>query len=174
MSRWIQTFSGVKFHPLSPRAEDVRLVDIAHALANTCRFAGHTTSFYSVACHSVMVSRAVPEQFARWGLLHDASEAYLNDLPSPIKSLMPEYKRAEEAVMIVIAEAFGLELPIPQEVKEADLRALSTERRDLMAETGDAWVSDKHQAFDVMAIPRPPQQSKLQFLARYREIFGWK
>ena len=82
---WIQTMSGVIFYPLDPRPEEIRIEDIAHALSHQCRFAGHCREFYSVAEHSVRVSRELPQEFMLWGLLHDASEAYLVDLPRPIK-----------------------------------------------------------------------------------------
>lgn len=72
-SDWIATFTGGVFFPLAPRVEDVRISDIAHALSMLCRFAGHTRGFYSVAQHSVLVSRLCSQQDALWGLLHDAS-----------------------------------------------------------------------------------------------------
>lgn len=99
---WIQTFLGKPFWPLSPRPEDIDIRDIAHALAMTCRFTGHSQKFYSVAEHSVRVSRIVPAQFALHGLLHDASEAYLCDLSRPIKhgsTLGAEYCRIEDNLM---------------------------------------------------------------------------
>src|SRR4051812_31750950 len=82
---YIQTYSGTEFWPLSPKAADVKLIDIAHALSNKCRFAGHCREFYSVAQHSVLVSRQLPDEFKLWGLLHDAGEAYFADIPNPIK-----------------------------------------------------------------------------------------
>lgn len=82
---WIQTFSGRQFFPLEPRVEDVCIEDIAHGLSNLCRYAGHCECFYSVAQHCLLVSRVVPREHALRGLLHDASEAYLIDVPRPIK-----------------------------------------------------------------------------------------
>ncbi|MFN9113590.1 MAG: phosphohydrolase, partial [Bacteroidota bacterium] len=73
MTQWIQTFSGIAFWPLDPKPEHVRIADIAHALSMKCRYNGHTRKFYSVAEHSVLVSRHVPEEDALWALLHDAS-----------------------------------------------------------------------------------------------------
>lgn len=138
---WIQTFMGVKFYPLDPRPEEIFLRDIAHALSLQCRFAGHVRWHMSIAQHSVLVCKAVARQnprrmdLIRWALLHDATEAYLVDLPSPVKRLMPEYSIAEDELMAVVAERFGLELPpMPPEVKLADLTSLSTERRDLLPE----------------------------------------
>ena len=74
---WIQTYLGIQFWPLDPRPEEVMLFDIAHSLSNMCRFTGHCREFYSVAQHSVIVSQNVPREDAAWGLLHDASEAYM-------------------------------------------------------------------------------------------------
>ena len=82
---WIQTFTGRAFYVLDPRPEDVDIEDIAHALSMQCRFAGHCREFYSVAQHSVTASWLVPPEDALWGLLHDAAEAYVVDLPRPIK-----------------------------------------------------------------------------------------
>src|ERR1039457_118422 len=84
---FIGTFSGLRFWPLDPNPEKILIDDIAHALAHQCRFGGHASRFYSVAEHSVHVSRLCPPEDALWGLLHDASEAYLVDLPRPLKQL---------------------------------------------------------------------------------------
>src|ERR1019366_9954250 len=82
----IRTYSGVRFKPLDPDPA-VGISDIAHALANQCRFGGHSSAFYSVAQHSVRVSEICAAEDALWGLLHDASEAYLVDVPAPLKQL---------------------------------------------------------------------------------------
>jgi 5'-deoxynucleotidase YfbR-like HD superfamily hydrolase len=138
---WLQTYTGRAIYPLSLKPEDINLVDIAHALSMQCRFSGHTTWHYSVAQHAVLVSKHVPCQFARWALLHDATEAYLVDLPRPVKHLMTEYVEAEANAEQVIANRFGLELPMPAEVKRADLEALATEYRDLMGKGDREWES---------------------------------
>jgi hypothetical protein len=95
---WIQTYSGRQFWPLDPRVEDVHLEDIAHALSNVCRYTGHVREFYSVAEHSVHVSWSCEPEDALWGLLHDASEAYLADMARPVKQNMPVYVAAERLV----------------------------------------------------------------------------
>src|SRR5208282_6622849 len=89
---WIRTFSGGRFYVLEPRVEDVRIEDIAHALSMQCRFTGHVREFYSVAEHSVWVSRYSHREDALWGLLHDASESYIGDMSTPLK-LQPEMSR---------------------------------------------------------------------------------
>ena len=93
---FIGTFSGLRFWPLDPNPEKILIADIAHALAHQCRFGGHASKFYSVAEHSVHVSKLCLPEHALWGLLHDASEAYLVDLPRPLK-LLPEFAPYREA-----------------------------------------------------------------------------
>lgn len=128
-----RTFTGRYVYPLALRVDDVDLRDIAHALSNQCRFAGHIPTFYSVAQHSVLVASLAPPWAAKWALLHDASEAYLTDLPSPLKRL-PEfsaYRAAEARASMVIAERFGLDAVCPDEVHAADKLALAIEMRDV-------------------------------------------
>src|SRR5690606_29748913 len=92
---WMQTFTGRRFWPLDPRPDEICIEDIAHALSMQCRYAGHCLSFYSVAEHSVLLSQHVAEPFRRWALLHDASEAYLVDVPRPIKGDLSNYRAVE-------------------------------------------------------------------------------
>ena len=95
---WIQTHLGIQFIVLEPRFENIHIGDIAHALSMNCRFNGHCKDFYSVAEHSVHVSRILDDDpnLALWGLLHDASEAYITDLPRPVKNAMPQFEEIEE------------------------------------------------------------------------------
>lgn len=129
---WILTFTGRKFWPLDPRPEDVSIDDISHALSMMCRYGGHCKMFYSVAEHSLRISQALPSEYRLKGLLHDATEAYLCDLPSPVKRYMPEFKDAEKLIDKVIWEHFGLDLEEPAIVKEYDTRILADEMRVLM------------------------------------------
>ena len=85
-SSGIITFTGKIIDPINPDPEDIDIRDIAHSLSQQCRFTGHTSEFYSVAEHSVLVSEAVPARDAALGLMHDATEAYLADLAKPIKA----------------------------------------------------------------------------------------
>jgi hypothetical protein len=130
---WITTYSGGKFWPFVPRVGDVRIVDIAQGLGNLCRFTGQVTHYYSVSEHCIHVSRLVPERFALAGLLHDASEAYCNDVPSPLKhsGRMEEYVRAEEGVQRTILKAFGLPPSIPDCVHEVDYALCAAEAMEL-------------------------------------------
>jgi 5'-deoxynucleotidase YfbR-like HD superfamily hydrolase len=125
---WIQTYTGKPFWPLEPELGEIDIVDIAHALSMQCRYSGHTKRFYSVAEHSVHISNSVSPENALWGLLHDASEAYLVDIPRPLKPYLPQYKEAETRCMMAIAKRVGLSWPEPAEVKEMDTRILFNER----------------------------------------------
>lgn len=146
---WIQTYTGRKFWPLEPRAEDVRVEDIAHALSMICRFGGHCKRFYSVAEHCILVS----QQVGIHGLLHDAAEAYLLDIPSPVKVLLPEYKLAEEEVLLAIYEALGITVPSAGEemaVKEADKRMLATEKVALHKQTSQWALATPYDDVDIL------------------------
>ena len=142
---WIQTYTGRQFWPLDPRAEDIDALDIAHALSNLCRFGGHCTQFYSVAQHSVLVSqvceRMAPEVpgAVLWGLLHDASEAYLADVPRPVKPFLAGYVELEKRVLETVANRFDLPWPIPEVVKRVDNAILVDEMEQLMAPPPADW-----------------------------------
>lgn len=165
----IVTFTGHRFWPLDPRSDEVDIADIAHALSNVTRFTGHTREFYSVAQHSVYVSELVPPEFALWGLLHDASEAYLADIASPVKRQWPVYKAYEHHLMLVIAEHFKLPWPEPPEVKTVDGRVLMTEKRDLMPSAGEGGYPGLL-PYDMTIIPVPPKTARSLFVARFLEL----
>lgn len=185
---WIQTYTLRQFWPLDPRAEDVcidDIDDIAHALSMQCRFSGHIREFYSVADHSVRVSLLAEQLMldsgvspdaakyaARWGLLHDAAEAYLVDLPSPVKRTpeMTPYREAERQLIDVICQRFGLHVFEPISVKQADRTLLATEARDLFAGLHPEWhVDDAPLAAHIR--PVSPSTAKAVFLSRFGALF---
>lgn len=134
----ILTFTGVTWNLEAPRAVDVRLVDIAHALSHLCRYTGHTRWFYSVGQHSWIMARALETAYpdrpavALWGLLHDAPEAYLGDVTRPLKAMLGErYTALEEAHERAIMAGLGLPMPTEEEraiVKVYDLAMVGREQ----------------------------------------------
>lgn len=136
---WMQTFTGEQFWPVDPLPEEICIEDIAHSLSLQCRFGGHCLRFYSVAEHSVLVSRALPEPFKLWGLMHDAAEAYVLDVVRPLKPYLPGYREIEARVMNAICRRFGLSPVMPPEVKLADNRILLAERDQNMLPTSHVW-----------------------------------
>lgn len=173
LGRDMLTFTGRSFWPLDPRADEVCIEDIAHALAAVSRFGGHTKEAYSVAQHSIFVAALVERDhphLALHALLHDAAEAYLGDAIRAFKTYLffacedrsPEsFGTAEQRVMGAIHQAFGLrDLDFIERatIKLADNVALATEARDLMGDPRwpglpdpvaeltvpvDAWVAER-------------------------------
>ncbi len=165
----IQTFTGKPFWPLDPKPEDIEIDDIAHALALTCRFRGHCVSFYSVAQHSIYVSEVCQEEHALWGLLHDAAEAYLADIPHPVKEQMPAFKIIEEQMLEAIMGRFSLNWPIPESVLIADKQLLATEFSQLMTDT--SWDLGTP-PLPLSIIPLPPEEAEMAFLKRYHALIS--
>lgn len=169
---WIQTYTGRRFWPLEPRAQDVDIRDIAHALSMKCRFMGHCQVFYSVADHSVRVSELVQREHALWGLLHDGAEAFFVDVARPIKHSIPAINTVEDRILKVIAEAFGLDWPVPDKVEIADTLMLAAELRDLMVEPEVPWDIDVDWSVvpKPVVLPRTQSASESEFLARYSQL----
>ena len=166
---WIQTYTGKQFYPLSPRAQDVDIRDIAHALSMQCRFNGHCKIYYSVADHSVRVSHAVPAEHALWGLLHDAAEAYLTDLPRPVKKLMPTFEAMEDQLLDFLLKQFGLSMPMPHPVQVADETLLATEARDVMAPPPADWQL-RYGPLEKKIQPLSQADAEAAFLKRFDEL----
>ena len=126
---WLQTYSGLIFDFSKLDIDHLNIIDIAHSLSNQCRYNGHCSRFYSVAEHSVYVSRfSNMHGYGLEGLLHDASEAYTSDIPKPLKDILPQYVEMEEKVQDLIADKFGLRFPFPEVVHEYDARILINEK----------------------------------------------
>lgn len=171
-SDWFVTFTGRRVHPTDLAPSDIAIEDIAHALAYQCRCAGHVRAYYSVAQHSVLVSQHLPPSLALAGLLHDAAEAYCQDLIRPLKYLpaLFGYRRLEKRIERAVAARFGLSYPWPPAIKEADNRLLQTERRDLIAPHAWPWFSHRVAPYPDPISPLGPEAAEALFLARYREL----
>jgi len=137
----IQLISGGFFDFLDPDASPIFPEDIAHALSKIARYNGHTVGdlSYSVAQHCVLASRNAPDGFKFEALMHDAPEYVTGDMTTPLKQLLPDFKRIEERVEHAIARRFGLPRGMSAEVKLVDIRMAATEKRDLMP-PGEDWA----------------------------------
>ena len=174
---YLQTVSGRWVNPLDPDPEQFDIEDIARALGNLCRFGGHCRAFYSVAQHSVIVSELVQQRagdvedvFA--ALMHDASEAYLGDMPHPLKHRSPlgaAFKEAENRLEAALRAHFAIKADVP-EIKRADRALLATERRAFSAER---WTWPELDGVEPLALELtawPPETAAKAFLARYAEL----
>lgn len=163
--------SGQYFNFMSPAGFRFDVEVIAHALSNTCRFGGHTKSFYSVAQHSVLVSQNVSKPNQLQALFHDGSEAFLGDVIKPLKDLLTDYAEIEERVQREVFRSVGVSLVMHPEVKHADKVVLATERRDLMLENLQPWELIKGIApMAEFIAPLEPREARRLFLDRYSEI----
>jgi len=174
-ARYFRTYTGREVHPLDPKPQEITIFDVARSLSQMCRFLGHTRAFYSVAQHSVLVSKLVPRGDALWGLLHDASEAYLCDLPSPIKrdTEMSIYRIAEDRLMLAVCERYGLPPEMPRSVAVADKVALATEFRDVTTVDDLKWIVAEcgcHPLDGHTIAPWPSTVAEQAFLDRFEEL----
>ena len=175
---WIQTFTGRKFSLTDPQPEDVCIEDIAHALANVCRFGGHCRGHYSVAQHSVHVADIVAEDFKLDAILHDAGEAYYGDITRPQKILLRgmttriggicDFQIFIDRIDCAIAEHFGIPSTLPQAVCHADTVMLATEARDLLTEPPLPW-EPLPCPLPHTVTPWPRDESYAQFVRIFRE-----
>ncbi|WP_276273412.1 hypothetical protein [Haloarcula litorea] len=146
----MNTVSGEEFRPFDPRPADVSLSDVAHGLSHICRCSGQTREFYSVGLHSLYVSRDLRERGADervqlYGLLHDAPEAYVSDLVSPVKRHLDCYRDLEDGILSAVWDAFALPEPTDaewQRVHESDVRLRRYEMDTLLPEIVDGEVPD--------------------------------
>lgn len=161
MSHYITTYKNIRFTPLAPRGEDIFIEDIAHALSLTCRAGGHLRQFFSVAQHCLNCAaearaRGLPRRLELACLLHDAAECYLSDLIRPVKRTLPAYCAAEDALLGLIYERFGLGRLTGEEqraVEEIDDACLYCEFLALKGEV-------------IEGIPRPDMASRPDFSLR--------
>ena len=140
---FITTYTGVHFFPTRPDPDGVRIVDVAHALSLLCRGNGHVKTFFSVGQHCLhcareALARNCSRRVALACLLHDASEAYLSDVPRPFKQHLPQYRALEDRLLAAIYQKY-LGGPLTQEeqrqVKQIDDDMLRGELREMIVST---------------------------------------
>ena len=181
---WMQTYTGNRFFPLNPSPEDFNLLDIAHSLSLQCRYNGHVIKFYSVAEHCVHVSMAVEAEFGRelalWGLLHDASEAYVGDMVRPLKLKMVSFIEVEIRILWSMADAFGLDAPttvnsetmcpIPQEILAVDTRILVDEKAAIMTSSMHRWDITGMMPVNAPIQCWSPEDAEREFVKRFEDL----
>jgi uncharacterized protein len=175
--QWISLLSGAHFNYNKPEESDVTINDIASALSNICRFAGHLPRFYSVAQHLVNASYIVSPENAFTALMHDTAEAFTNDLPTPLKWAFPIFKDLEIKTESAMSEKFGFAYPYPDEVKEADTIMLMLEKYYVKL-CDDPWpmyekysreyVEPYHNRVDLSSWR--PSIARNKFLSRFEEL----
>jgi uncharacterized protein len=185
----IDTASGVRLDLDNPRPEDIRIEDVAGGLSKVCRFGAQAREYYSVAQHALLVRRLVVEaghpELALAALHHDSHEAYLCDVPSPLKSKISAdtdvYDEACKTLDRAIAEAFGFALPVAgsQEqriIKHADRRTLLMEAARLLPDSGEALRRDlglgEEEYGDLAPLEEPlvPAEVEARFLETHKEL----
>jgi 5'-deoxynucleotidase YfbR-like HD superfamily hydrolase len=174
---YLQTVSGRWVNPFDPDSAQLDADDIARALANLCRFGGHSRVFYSVAQHCVIVSRVIEErggdvEDAFAALMHDAGEAYLGDMPHPLKhrsALGAAFRDAEDRLEEAIRDRFAIKPNVP-EIKAVDRALLATERRAFSAEVWHWPELEDVEPLDLELEPWSPDQAADEFAKRYAEL----
>lgn len=172
----VLTYSGKKIDPLDPRPEEICIEDIAHALSMICRFGGHCKTFYSVASHSYIGSLFFEDyNLSLKMLFHDASEAYLHDIITPVKGLLTNYKELEEKLMSAICETFNIEWPWSEEdkkaIKRVDNMMLVTEAKSLMKDIDDWEICKYYEPIaDLKIRGCKPEVAEKYFLKRFNDL----
>jgi hypothetical protein len=162
--------SGAWFDFLDPESSEFDIEDIAHGLSLTCRYAGQCSNFYSVAEHSLLVSE-VARGHEYFALMHDAAEAFIGDVTRPLKQLLPDFKRIEAVVEGAIFARFDVTMPMPKEVKQADLRVLAAEQAQIMPAGTSQWAQEQGVTpAPVVVRHLPPETARAAFLARYHQL----
>lgn len=169
MNGIIETRTGLAVNVLEPQPEMIDVNDIAWALSHICRFMGHSSRFYSVAEHCIRGSILCSPENVLWFLMHDAAEAYVGDIASPLKT--EAHREVEKRVLRVIATKYGLSWPMPTEVHEIDTRMLATEARELMpggiAMLPPEWCAKPYKKF----VSVPGEETPVFWTTKFLDFF---
>lgn len=168
---WIRTYSGKKFYVFNPKQKDIVIEDIAHPLSLLCRFTGHTEDLYSVGQHSLLVMDLCPEEFKLEGLTHDFTEAYINDMATPVKRKMPIYKEWETNLHIAIAKKFSLQFPMPKIIKDIDQEVFEMEWAYLMQRNKKVKSGKFRMDRDEFMI-LPPKEVEKRIIENFHKLYA--
>jgi uncharacterized protein len=181
-SNYIRMNSGHKFYYDNIKRNVIPIKDIANGLAASARFGGQLDldKFLSIAEHSINVSYFVPREYAFCGLMHDASEAIMGDMVTPLKNLMPEFKAFEKELDAYLANEFGYEYPFPAVVKEVDFDMFVTEYHAAFRNREIIFLGEEDEAEFESCVPKykdilqlrflRPQEAYDAFLTRFKEL----
>lgn len=169
---FIETYTNKQYHFLNPSVDEICIEDIAQALSMSCRYSGHVKSFYSVAEHSCIVSDKILEltcdrQLAFDALLHDASEAYLNDIPRPIKPHLKNYSDIEALSEKCIQDSLGCR-PMNDLIASIDKNIVRDEAEQLFLSV-PSWVKD-FTSVGVKVAGLSPNYARFEFMSRYIKL----
>jgi hypothetical protein len=170
---FIGTLTNKKFHFLNPHADEVCIEDISHALSMNCRYSGHVKEFYSVAehcchIHDLVEAGGEDKDLCLSALMHDASEAYLCDIPRPIKPHLNNYFELEAKAEKVIQEKYGF-APMNWLIKYYDIHICGDEARQLFLTSPD-WAESFHK-LGVIVQTWSPSKAKQQFMKRFNKHY---
>jgi 5'-deoxynucleotidase YfbR-like HD superfamily hydrolase len=181
-SSYIRMNSGRKFYFDDIQRNVIHVTDIANGLAASARFGGQMDldKFYSIAEHCINVSYFVPPEFAFCGLMHDAAEAIMGDMVTPLKNLSPDFKKMEREIDSYIAWRFGYQYPFPTAVKQVDFDMFITEYHTVFKNRLINFPGEEDVAEFENCIPKyqgqvkfhfyNPQDAYTAFLKRYLEL----
>ncbi|MFR0962161.1 MAG: hypothetical protein ACLSGB_09885 [Dorea sp.] len=179
MSEYITTYTGKHFEPTNPDPELIRIEDIAHALSMLCRGNGHVKTFWSVGQHCIVscareaAARGLSNRMVLACLLHDASECYMSDVPTPFKNELPEYQEQEEHLLGIIYEKFlGSDLTEEEqkELKEIDHAMLWYDLEHLLGEIQYGEIPELH--IDLDYTVRPFEEVEEEYLSLFEKYSG--
>jgi len=165
---WMQTYTGKRFDFINVDVDNIDIVDIAHSLAYSCRYGGHCKEFYSIAQHSVICSAYVPQEYQFEALMHDAAEAYIGDIVSPLKGQLRNLPAIERVIEQSIANKFGLIYPFPPVILKVDRQLALAERKFLF---NDLIPWDIHE--DPLDLPKLAPWHPIQAESTFMQAFDF-